>query len=100
MLCVPLCFTGGLVQYRSGLVPEAFLGAPVLGLRAGGDVLVGMDVVWSTTPRTGAGYCVIHLSALLEELRLVLRAWPGAEVPVGTQVMLSPGAACGAGSRR
>src|SRR5690348_9334685 len=27
--------------------------------------------------RTGAGYCVIHLSALLEEMRLVLGREPG-----------------------
>jgi len=63
-----LCFTGGLEQYRSGLLPEAFLGAPVLGLRAGGDVLGCVD----DAALRGRVLRSIHLSALLEEMRVVL----------------------------
>jgi len=43
------------VQYRSGRVPEAFLGAPVPGLRAGGDVLVGGRVVLRRRRAQGPG---------------------------------------------
>lgn len=63
ILWIPL-FTGGLEQYRSGRVPEVCLGAPVPGLRAGGDVLVGVRA-----PRTGAGYCSSSLVRLAKAAR-------------------------------
>ena len=61
------------MQYRSGLVPELWLGAPVPGLRAGGDVLVGVV----NAAHRGRVLLSIHLSALRRSCESCPEPMPG-----------------------